>query len=360
MTFDDRFRTALRSVPETLEPTPGLSDDVLAAARRGNRRGLAGTAVLIAGILLAIPLVLNGMTPSAAPTPTPPGASAGPEFPRPGGGPVAVHLFVSSQRSHLLDETTGNYLSFAFGEAALSPDRRSIAVIGEGGRLGVADRALLLREGESAITWTAAKGGGPQWSPDGLSVLVSDVDKSGREVRSVVRRYTVAGGLTVDTVIPIDIIGQAAWASDSERYLVLPLAAEKAGAVEPGPLRYVAPDGSLGAVLGAEGGGSVVAYSPSGRLLLIDGSQVQSAEPMPSRVIDVATGEVLASFEGRAAGWYDEEHHIRILDGRLEVMAVTGAAARDVPTGDLDLDGATRVEFGPTAGLPTEAADLGF
>lgn len=126
---DNQIRTALREVPVSLVPSPGLADDVLSALGRQRRMRIVGAAAAIVAILAAVPLALTTFLPGPGRTiGTPPETSSPPRvapsepvFPKPGGGPQALHLFVTGERIFLLDPISGEYQAFPFTDAKLYP-----------------------------------------------------------------------------------------------------------------------------------------------------------------------------------------------------------------------------------------------
>ena len=147
------------------------------------------------------------------------------------------------------------------------------------------------------------------------------------------RRYDVATGASTQTALPSDITGQAEWAADSRRYLVLEKGRGWAGGVEPGALRYVEPDGSLGETNDVAGG-LVAGYAPGGGYLLLDCSTLMSQRPVPSKVVDLSTGKVLREFAERPLGWADAARYVVLADRTLQLVEVTtGTVAATIPLG---------------------------
>ena len=148
----------------------------------------------------------------------------------------------------MLDVRTGRYRELPYETVLLSPDLRRLAV-SDGDRIGIADRARLLADGGRAVTWTTVPvGPGLAWSPDGTALLSDVLAKDGGAVTHTVLRYQLRTGQVTSTPVPagIQLIGTAAWAANSRDYLLLPVVAETAGTVTPGPLRTLHPDGHLG------------------------------------------------------------------------------------------------------------------
>lgn len=352
MNLADQLHEDLRDVtfPAALVPPGDLADTVLRTARR-RRRTLAVTLGAAVAVLaaLAVPVTLT-----TRPT-------AGPGTGTTAGGPQVVHVYTEGERSRLLDVRTGKYVKLPF-TVVLSPDLTRAAV-NDNGRLGLADRAELTRD-TGAVRWLdLPPGNGPSWSPDGAALLWTTLEKS-PDVRFTAHRYDIATARVTTTQVPTMILGSTVgWAADSHRYLVLLRGAETDTGVEPGPLQYLDPDGTLGPRLEGSSGSvdGAPAYSPSRRYVLTDASDIMSARPLPSPVLDTATGKVVTLVRAgtRPVGWYDETTAVCLVRdaGTLELMDVTtGATVRTVK-----LPGAaqlTGLQLGPSTGVPT--ADLTF
>ncbi|MFG1654616.1 hypothetical protein ACGFIE_32265 [Micromonospora sp. NPDC049275] len=375
MTFEDELRTELRHAPMPTELAPpiGLADTVLRGARRRKRR----TAGLLAGVvaLVALVLVTPAVLPPDAGPDTPALQVAAGAFPQPGGGPLAVHAYVTSDLNRatfttlLLDPTNGEYREVPY-RALLAPDRSRVAV-DDNGRTGLVDRAALLRDGTSAIQWLDLPvGNGLAWSPDGAALLVTSIEKGDATVSFTAHRYDVRSGKVTATPVPVDLLGSAVgWAPDSVGYLALLRGSETGDTVRPGALQEIRPDGALGRRLAADGGGWVggaESYSPSRRYLLADVSELQSDRPLPSRVVDVVSGRVvrLLPVGAKPLGWYDDRTVALLVDppGGRPVLRLTdvasGATRREVPLAGVP--GLIGVCIASSSGLPEDAVALGF
>jgi hypothetical protein len=192
------------------------------------------------------------------------------------------------------------------------------------------------------------------------------------DVRIVVHRYDVASGEVRDTAINIPVMGGVGWAADSERYLVLlpGRQLDRDAGNAPGALQYVNPDGGLGPRVDIETGpaGGAEAYSPSGRRMFVGAHFASETQSFPAKVIEVATGRVVATLAPGAnpIGWSDETTLIQVTgmapgarSPALEVVdSTTGTVMKRVELPGLrDL---TTLEVGPAAGLSGAARELGF
>jgi hypothetical protein len=379
MNLEEQVRDDLRAAPAPagLVPSPGLADTVLHRLRRRRRLTMAGAAVaVVTAVAVAVPLAGSGLPGGWNPGP----GDLGPDTAGacevaaepPTGGPQTVHAYGSEAVSHLLDVRTGEYEEFPF-LVVVSPDLRRAAVAKEG-RIGVADRRELLADGESAVDWTdLPTGNGLYWSPDGTALLTTSVDKSGGGPMPAftAHRYDIATQTTTDTPIEVNLLGSSVgWAADSRRYVALVRGEQTNDTVEPGGLRAIDPDGTVGPLLDDGGGqvGGAESYSPSRAYLVADATQIMSAAPLGSTVVDAGTGRVVAALPSgaRPIGWYDEATVARlaVCDDRPVVELVditTGTVQRAVrlgPRGAITFE--TRVQLGSSAGLPDGGAGLAF
>jgi len=254
---------------------------------------------------------------------------------------------------------TGRYVPVPYVSIRLAPDGRRVAVEKDG-RIGIADRQELLRQGERAVRWTALPAAGMDWSPDGRALLTTTVDKERR--RQTAHRLDVRTGRVRDTLLPPWASGAAGWAADSRRYLVTTEPAHPAAT--DGPLRYVNPDGTAGPELGVTGHvWGADAYSPSRRLVIVEPSR-PTYPAAPPQVLDLRTGRVLAAIDTAMPllGWHDEWHVVRVaaqVPTVLEVLDVrTGRVSERIRAGGLPAD--SLLQLGPTAGLVPAAARRGF
>lgn len=352
-------------------------------SRSRRRPARAALPVLLAAVVAAVPLTLPPGAAAAVPSGAPggyavlrhaPGGSgapvdsAGPVFPRPGGGPRAIHTLTAQQTSYLLDPHTGTYREFPYPMLLLSPNGRTVAVEAPDGRVGVAARAGLLRAGESAVRWTELPGGAINWSPDGTALLTTTPDKQTRRI--IINRYDLASGALRYTAVTFATSGAAGWAADSRRYVVrLPGPDPE---IPDGPMRYVEPDGSPGPLVGASGHiWDAEAYSPSRRYVIVEPARGYPFPPEPApwqypRILDLDSGRLVATIttDWPLLGWYDERRVVRVAPGpagqptTLEVVDVaTGQVIRRVPAPGLP---AYRIQLGSSAGLCGPAALLGF
>lgn len=320
------------------------------------------TAALVLPATLAPPPALAA-PPAAATDP------AGPVFPRPGGGPRAIHVLTAQAVSYLLDPATGRYRELPYPTLLLSPDGRTVALeAADDGRIGVADRAELLRVGAAAVRWTDLPGGAINWSPDGTALLTTTPDKATRRI--VVNRYDLATDTLRHTPVSFATEGAAGWAADSRRYVVrLPGPDPE---IPNGPLRYVEPDGTPGPLVGASGHiWDADAYSPSRRYAIVEPARGYPFPPEPApwqypRILDLVSGRLVATIrtDWPLLGWYDSRRVVRVAPGpagqptTLEVIDVfTGQVTRRVPAPGLP---AYRIQLGSSAGLCGPAAALGF
>jgi hypothetical protein len=256
---------------------------------------------VVTAAAVVVPLAGSDRSGGSDPGPGDPGigtagscdVAAGP----PTGGPQTVHAYAAEAVSHLLDVRTGQYREYPF-LVVVSPDLRQVAV-STGERIGVADRLRLLDQGVSAVDWTALPiGNGLSWSPDGTALLSTSIDKSGGggSPAFTANRYDVATATVSHTPVEVNLLGSSVgWAADSRRFVALVRGEQTDDTVEPGGLRVIDPDGTVHPLL-ADGGGLVggaESYSPKRSYLVADATQIMSARPLGSTVVDVATGRVV-------------------------------------------------------------------
>ena len=246
-----------------------------------------------------------------------------PTFPRPGGGPVAIHSYQDPlgdiPRAWLLNTITGCYEELPFQTAAVSPDGKTVAVIKDDGtvpELGVVGRAAWQRHGEKAVRWPGVPNAGTvQFSPDGKALLTYE-----RRESWIIHRYELSTGVVTSTVMPAELLGMPYWAADSTRYLI--------NIEDPSPtgrMHYLNPDGTLGPVFTAEGG-VVRGFSPSRKHIIIEPPlPLYHTEPgdwRTAKVVDVHTGQIVNRIPtaqpvlgvpqpSPLLGWYDDRHVIR-------------------------------------------------
>ncbi|MGI5215528.1 hypothetical protein [Plantactinospora sp. CA-290183] len=331
-----------------------------------HRRTLLSAA---AATLASMTVPLAGPAAAGAdPGPEPPVEPGEPIFPRPGGGTRAIHTLNVDARAYLLDIRTGAYHRLPFLAVTLAPDDRTVAVEDVEGRIGVARRAALLRDGAAAVRWTTLPPGAVLWSPDGTALLTTTPDRETRRVTA--NRYDLATGRLRQTLVDFDSEGAVGWAADSIRYVVrLPGPDPE---VPDGPLRYVDPDGTPGALLGTTGHiWDAHAYSPTRRHVIVEPARGYPFPPEPApwqlpRILDLRTGTVVAAVptDWPLLGWHDHRRVVRVappaegLRTVLEVVDVhTGTVTRRVPAPGLP---PYHLQLGSAAHLHGRAAALGF
>ena len=293
-----------------------------------------------------------------------------PIFPRPGGGPQAIHALssITGEPAVLLDTDTGEYRTLPYLSISLSPDLRTVAVEREDGTIGVANRRALLRVGAAAIRWTGLYSS-VSWSPDGTALLHTRRDRE--TGTAVAQRYDLRTGRIKETPITVDCdLCTAGWAADSTRYTVMLRGAGPDS--ETGPVRYLNPDGTPGPLLGADGLiWGAEAYSPSRRYVIVEPPRPfipdESAAWQRSKVFDLRTRRVVATLGSDywpVSAWYDERHVVRTVSAahgeptELEIIDVrTGTATRHIAAPGLP---PCCVSIGSSAGLRGAAAALGF
>jgi hypothetical protein len=329
--------------------------------------------------LLAVGVGVSGVASAESSTAGKPGAAAqladasdeepAPVFPRPGGGPRAIHAFVSlaGTQTYLLDVTAGEYRRLPYVSIRLSPDGRLAAVEAETGEIGVAERGALLRAGEAAVRWTTLPPGSMTgWSPDGRALLTTTLDKTLWEFTA--HRYDVTTGRLSHTPIRLACdVCTAGWAGDSTRYVIQLRGADPE--IPDGPMQYLNPDGTPGPLVGLNGHiWDAQAYSPNRRYVIVEPSRPVEVGPewtLP-RIFDLATGRVLpgVATEWPLLGWYDNSRVVRVAMAAtpgdptvLEVVDIhTGTVVKRVPAPGLP---AAIIQLG-SGWLPAPAAAYGF
>jgi hypothetical protein len=297
-------------------------------------------------------------------------AADGPVFPRPGGGPKAIHVLneVAGQGTHLLDTDTGTYRALPFLTLTVSPDGRLVAVEREDGHIGVAERRALLRLGATAVRWTELYSG-VFWSPDGTALLHTSWDRGSDTFTA--QRYDVRTGLVRDTPISLDCdTCTAGWAADSIRYTVMLRGTDPESPT--GPARYLNPDGTAGPLVGADGMiWDADSYSPSRRYVVVEPPRPfipdDTAGWQRSKIFDLRSKRVVGTLSNNywpVSGWYDDSHVVRtarVAEGEptaLEIIDVrTGAVTRRIAAPGLPQ---CCVQLGSSARLHGAAARLGF
>lgn len=329
------------------------------------------TAIAAAAVALAAGIPLMSSIADAATGRTSVEAPDDPVFPRPGGGPRAIHAFADYLRggAYLLDAVRGEYRKLPYERVSVSPDGRTVAVENLDGRIGVVDRQALLDAGDAAVRWTDLPPGSPSgWSPDGKGLLVTTLDKETRTFTA--HRYDLVTGRVRVTPINLDCdTCTAGWAADSTRYVVRLRGADPE--VPTGPAQYLNPDGTPGPLVGAEGHiWNAESYSPSRRYVIVEPSRPflpdESADWQLSKIFDLQDGRVISTLrtEVPVVGWYDDGHVVRVapyVEGgatTLEVLDIrTGKVTNRVPAAGLP---PCCVQLGSSVMLHGEAAALGF
>ena len=367
-------------LPADLLPPADLAGTVLHGLRRQRRNRLLATAItVILALAVGIPLGLaqirgDGAVEPAGP-PVPDFDNPALVFPALGGGPQAIHTYrtdTPTERTFLLDADNGAYRELPYEYVVVSPDLATVAVAAWDGRAGVADRKALLSRGESVISWIPVPASaGLAWSPDGNALLVTSMvkDEATRTNTFTAHRYDLATGQVSNTPIDVDLLGWVGWAADSERYLALLRGEQGTDTVEPGALQYIDPDGTLGERIEIEGGtvGAAESYSPSRTYLALDSSGIMSAQTVPSKVMEVESGEIVTTLPGGRAmpvGWYDETTVVQVVrdtdgSGTLELVDITTGevTVRIALTG---LPFPTAMQIGSTEGFSGNAEGFGF
>jgi hypothetical protein len=110
------------------------------SVHQSRRALITAAAAVVAALAVAIPIVVSRGV-AGATTDTTTAAST------PTGGPRAIQTLSPGSAAHLLDTAAGDYRKLPYLSVVLSPDEGTVT----DGRIGVADRAALLRHGERAI-----------------------------------------------------------------------------------------------------------------------------------------------------------------------------------------------------------------
>jgi hypothetical protein len=355
-----------------------------------SRRSVVAAMAGIAAVAVGVPIVVGRSVAGAAadtrltntitgaslePTPEPTKSEPAPQpsepvFPQPGGGPIAIHLYNDGTDSYLLDTATGQYPKVPY-QLHLAPDERTLAVEDIDGRVGLADRTALLRDGGAAVRWTPfTSEGGLNWSPDGTALLATTLDR--KIGRFTAQRYDIATRQIRQTRVNLDSTGAVGWAADSRRYVV-ELANHDSDGVD-GPMRYINPDGTPGPFLGMTGHiWNATSYSPSRRYAIAEPARDETfpdadalADWQCPRILDLWSGKVIATIRTGwpALGWYDDQHVVRIAPARwdaptvLEVVDIhTGTVSKRVSASGLP---PFELQLGSSRWLRGGAANLGF
>ncbi|MEV0649388.1 hypothetical protein AB0I28_29440 [Phytomonospora sp. NPDC050363] len=370
-------------MPGDLAPPAGFADEAL--RRRARRRSLRTmTVVTVVCVLAAGATAVANNTEQGAPSagPSPSSSSTAPPDDvvlRPGGGPRVVHSFHDNWSSYLLDLRTGEYRTVPFG-TVVSPDQRHVAVDAEGG-VGVAERDAYLDAGEAAVTWIAHSPvqtddlGGEDWSLDGTKFVTSVLQgpNSSLPPHNSITSHDTTTGVTRATPVPDGVdITDITWAPDSQGFMV---AVDRQDG--PSVLRSLSFDGVLGEPVELDGEGPIEleGFSPDGaRLLYGYLFQREDGEELARTVVmDTVSGETTVALpdstdadpaDVASLAWADETSFVvrtRVSQelgwGPVELFsAVDGGLIRALDW----TDRAGFVSVGSSAGLPPEAADLGF
>jgi hypothetical protein len=376
--LEERLRGALRGAPtpDGLTVPDDLADTVLRDLRRRRHRrrthALLAAAAAATAAAITLPLTVLGGHRAAAPGP-PAGRTTAPpvgtiNFPAYGGGPKTIWAYTitgtagTNPTTYLLDARTGSYRRTPY-PVALSPDARTAAVE-NGGRIGLAGVADLVRRGAPAIRWLDLPPGSPPlWSPDGTALLTTSTDGP----VTTAHRYEVAAGLRTDTPITVPLIGAVGWAADSRRYVALLRGTGTDHGAVPAGLASIEPDGAVHPgtidVHGVIGGAA--SYSPSGRYALADASGLSTPTRLASQVLDLRTGRATPlPYANASSSWYDD-HTVLLLGYTGPSLNLydlrTNSVARSLR---VDLPPGAALEFtvqtGPSARLTGTAATLGF
>lgn len=389
MNRDDEIREGLHAVPmpADLLPAKGFADEALRRRARSRSTRTTAAVVAVVAVLAGATAFIDGgdRVPPADPAPSgsstvlPDGA-----VPHPGGGPRVIDSLSSGDGAALLDLRTGEYRTVPF-RSITSPDGRFVTVLSDRG-LGFAEREHYLDEGEAALTWvtdpsvTALDFSGGNWSPDGTKIVGgTNVDMP--DPLDPAETTTGLGSLTSHdittgenrvTPVPTDVkVTGIAWAPDSQSYL---LAEDRAEG--PSVLRTLSADGVLGEPVEIDGDWYIdnLGVSPDGKSLLYHYEHIAEDGTSTDRVavMDLATWETTFTLDnvgtdlvppGEVVGWADEDTFVwqkrshKLMNSSIELVDATdGKILRTFPWAYEPVIWS----LGSSAGLPPDAADLGF
>ncbi len=248
---------------------------------------------------------------------------------------------VDDPGTYLLDPATGGYRKTSYSWAVASPDGRQAAVlpgIGPDGRL-TASRIGVLDLRTEAVRWTATPVPiwAPTWSPDGKTLLAAAAPSEGfgSGPNTGFLRLDVSSGRVTDTPVADEPhpTGPFLWGPDEATVITsTDLGATDALAGRPGgPVVYDLAGRQLrhldvpGNVL------TLAPWSPSGRLLVLDGA---ATDGRPQQlIIDATTARVVARIgtPHPALGWRDDTHLlVRTDDGAVQSVDIASGGRRTV------------------------------
>lgn len=389
MNRDDEIREGLHAVPmpTDLVPAEGFADEALRRRARSSSTRTIAAVVAVVAVLAGGTAFINGgdRVPPADPAPSASSTTLPYDsVPHPGGGPRVIGSLGSPDGSALLDLRTGEYRYVPF-PTVTSPDGRYVTVLSARG-LGFAEREHYLDEGEAALTWvtdssvTAFDLGGGNWSPDGTKILggtnvemPDPLDPGGTTSgRDSLTSHDITTGENRVTPVPTDIkVTSIAWAPDSQGYLIAEDRAEG-----PSVLRTLSADGVLGEPVETDGDWyiNLLGVSPGGKSLLYHYELIAEDGTSTDRVavMDMATWATTLTLDnvgtdlvppGEVVGWADADTFVlqkyshKLWNSSVELVDATdGEVLKTFPWGyETDIG-----DLDSSAGLPPDAADLGF
>ena len=370
MNHEDELGERLRAVsmPADLMPAEGFADEALRRRKVGRVRRAVVAGVAVLAVLTGTAAVVSDVTDAAPPVEYPAA-----DVPRPGGGPQVVEGFIAGEQHYLLDRDTGRYLGVPF-ETYPSPDLVHVGVRRADGRFGFADRDEYLKVGLEAVTWPDDF---PQWSgffrvtspwtPDG-SRFVAALSRGTGEVSGIMESqvteiavYDVGTRKTTTTPMPQwQRTTGAAWAADAADFAIVAFDGE----IESNTLQLLTPAGDTGGETPLEPERAMLqGFSPDGRYLLYSHQSLAWAA-----VLDIESGETVSKFDnsgpfyGSLLGWHDatsitrQSIYPRTDETFLERLDLSGEELGE----RVRWPSVMITSVGSSAGLPAEAAPLGF